>query len=98
MFNTKDLIDKDNSLWPTPNVKFDGRKCYTVCIWWDHHDIIPLKFLNHNQTLNADIYSQQLHCVHENLRKHYTFINSRDIVLLHDNTKPHSTRITGKKY
>ena len=36
---------------------------------WDNHSIIHFEFLNHNQTLNADLYSQQLQYVHENVHE-----------------------------
>ena len=36
-----------------------GRKVI-VCVWWDHSDIIHFVSLNCNQTLNIDLYSQQV--------------------------------------
>ena len=36
-------------------------------------------FLNGSQTLNADLYSEQLQHVHENLRKHPTHINRKTL-------------------
>ena len=57
-----------------------------LCVWWDHHDI-HFKFLNHTRTLNADLYFQR---VHENL------VMRRNLVL-YDNARPNSTRITQEK-
>ena len=37
------------------------------CVWWNHRSIIDFEFLKRNQILNADLYSQQLQHVHENL-------------------------------
>ena len=54
-----------------------------------------LSFLNFSQTLNADF--QHLQCVHENLRKWPALISWRNVVLLHDNPKPHSARIKEEK-
>ena len=61
-------------------------------IWWDNHSIIHFNFLNCNQTPNADLYSQQLPRVQENLRKRPTLV----IVLL-DNARPHARRISQEK-
>ena len=54
-------IDLDESLQPTRKVLLHGRKII-LCLWWDHHSIIHFEFLNHNKTLNADLYSYQLQC------------------------------------
>ena len=56
--------DEDESPMPTPKVGFQGRK---LCIWWDHRGIIHFEFLNHNQTLSANLHPQNLQRVHENL-------------------------------
>ena len=42
-----------------PKTELHGRKVM-LYVWWDHHGIIHYEFLNHNQTLNADLSSQQL--------------------------------------
>ena len=74
-----------------------GRKVM-LCVWYDHHNIIHFEFLNCNQTLNADLYSQQVQCVHVNLlRKRPALVSRRDIVLFHDNTRLHSARITQRR-
>ena len=66
------------------------------CVWLDHFSIIHFEFLNYNQIFNSDLYSQQLQLVHENLRKCLALINKRNIVLLNDNTRLYSARITQK--
>ena len=43
-------------------------------VWWDYHGIIHFEFLNCSQILNGILYSQQLQCVYENLRKLLTLI------------------------
>ena len=78
---------------------FPRKRNDTECMLGDHYGIIHLEFLNCNQTLNADLYSQQLQRVHETLlRKFSMFIIWRNVVLLFDNTKLHSVRIVQKKY
>ena len=64
---------------------------------WDQHNIFfYFESFNCNQTLNANLYSQQLQSMHENLRKLPKFINRRNM-LLHDNARPHSARIMQEK-
>ena len=56
-------------------------------------------YLNCIQIVNADLYSQQLQHVHKNLlRKRCALGHRRNVVLLLDNNaKPHSVRITQEK-
>ena len=55
-----------------------GRKIM-LYVWGNHWWIIHFKFSKHNQRLNADLYSQQLPRVNENLRKCPTLINRWNI-------------------
>ena len=64
-----------------------------LCVWWNHHRIIHFEFLNYNQTLNVDLYTQKLQCVHENLLRKTDALNRRDVALLHYKTRSHSVRI-----
>ena len=49
------------------------------------------------QLVNTDLYSQQLQCVQENLRKCSVLVNRRNVVLLYDNIRSHSTEIIQEK-
>ena len=70
-------------------------------VWWDHSNIISFDFSNCNncnQAFNANLYTQQLQCVHKNFqRKHDALVSRRNIELLNDNVRPHSERITQEK-
>ena len=60
----------------------------------DYHSIIHFRFLNHNHTLNADLYSQELQHVHENLlTKCHTLVNRRKVVLFYDSARQYSVKI-----
>ena len=89
-------IDKNESLVPILKPKLHGRKVI-LFVCWGYECIIHFEFLNHNQTLNADFYSQQLQRVHKNLRKCRPLVSGRNVVLHNDNALPHSVRITLKK-
>ena len=81
-------IDKE-SPQPTLKVGLHGRKVM-LCAW--------LLFLIHNQTLNVHLYSQLLQRVHGDLqRKHPAPVYGRNVVLLYDNARSYSARITREK-
>ena len=65
-----------------------------LCVWWDHHCIIHLELLNRNETVTADLHVQQLQRIHQSLlKKHPTLVNQKNVVL-HDNARPHTARVT----
>ena len=81
-----------STTYPKGGASFKEKKLSAL---GDHHGIIHF-VLNCNQTLNADLYSQQLQYVHENLRKYPSLINRRN-VLLHDIGRLHWARIMQEK-
>ena len=87
--------DKDEFMRPTPKAKLHGIKI-VLCVWWDQRGMINFELLNRKQAFNGDLYSQQLFGVHENLRKCHSLVKRRSVVLLYENTRPHSARITQK--
>lgn len=79
-----------------PGVKPDSHaKKVMLCIWWDMKGVIYFKFLNVNQTITADVYSQQLQRLHEVLlEKRPDLVNQKDVILLHDNATSHVAKMT----
>ena len=70
-----------------------------LCVWWDRRSIIHFKLLNHNGSVTANVYIQQLQRVHQSLlEKLPTLINRKNVVLLHDNARPHTARVTQEKF
>ena len=58
---------------------------------------VALKFLGHNQTLNVNLYSEQLQHVNKNLRKkHPAFVNRKTAVFFHKIARPHAAKVTQK--
>ena len=50
----------------TPRAKQDLHPRKTMlCIWWDWEGIIHYELLECNQTLNAELYVQQMHQLNE---------------------------------
>jgi histone-lysine N-methyltransferase SETMAR len=81
---------------PLPDVKSDSHvKKIMLCVWWDMNGVIYFEFLDINQTITADIYSQQLQRLHEVLlEKRLNLVNQKDVILLHDNATPHVAKLT----
>ena len=66
-----------------------------MCVWWVRHSIIHFELLNHNEIVTADFYVQQLQRIHQSLlKKHPALVNRKNVVLLHDNARPHAARVT----
>ena len=87
-------VDKDKSSQPDPKAELHGRKIM-LCVWWDRCSIIHFKSLSRNETVTADLYVQQLQHVHQSLlKKCPALINRKNVVLLHDNARPHAARVT----
>ena len=45
---------------------------------------IHFEYLKSHETLDADLYSQQLQCVHENQRKRLALINRRNVLYVNN--------------
>lgn len=84
---------------PQSEVKADMHpKKVLLCIWWDVHGIIYYEFLDNNTTVTAELYCQQLERVQESLIKNRpALVNRSGVILLHDNARPHVSKMTRKK-
>lgn len=81
---------------PLPTVK-RGRhpKKVLLSVWWGINGIVHWELLNDNQTINAELYAQQLERLGQNIRPALT--NRKGVVLQHDNARPHTARLTQEK-
>lgn len=62
----------------------------------DSQGIVHLEFLKLYETLNAHLYVQHLQHVYKGLiEKRPALVNQKNVILLHENSKPHSA--TGEK-
>jgi hypothetical protein len=60
--------------------------------------VIYFELSDINQTITVNVYSQQLQRVNEILlRKRPALANQKDIILLHDNGRPHVAKLTQQK-
>ena len=69
-----------------------------LCVWWDQKGIIYYELLEPKQTVTANLYSQQLMCLSLALetKRPYRGKGKRNVILLHDNARPHVAIMTRK--
>jgi len=81
---------------PLPTVK-SGRypKKVLLCVWWDIHGIVYWELLDDKRTINAELYSQQLEKLRQNIRS--SLLSRKGVILQHDNARPHTARLTREK-
>ena len=69
-----------------------------LCVWWNSECVIRWEFVLNGRAVDADIYSQQLERVHENLSQRYPALTNRNRILSQqDNARPHTARTTTTK-
>ena len=69
-----------------------------LCIWWDWKGIIYYELLLYGQTLNSDLYCQQLDCLKLVIdEKRPEFANRIGVVFHQDNARPHTSVVTRQK-
>ncbi|GFW41692.1 putative DD34D transposase [Trichonephila clavipes] len=66
-----------------------------LCIWWDWKGIIYYEWLPYRQTLNSDLYCQQLDYWKLVIdQKRPELANRKGIVFHQDNVRPHTSVVT----
>lgn len=67
-----------------------------LCIWWDCVGIIYYEFMKPGETITSERYKSQLDRLNEALAKNrpFTGAGTRPVILLHDNARPHTSKIT----
>ena len=67
-----------------------------LCVWWDMKGKVYYEFLEPKQTLNANLYSEQLMRLNvKNIgKKNLTRSREEKTILLHDNARPHVAKVT----
>ncbi|GFU19770.1 histone-lysine N-methyltransferase SETMAR [Trichonephila clavipes] len=69
-----------------------------LCIWWDWKRIIQYELLPYDQTLNSDLYCQQLDRLKLAIdQKRPELANRRGVVFHQDNARPHTSVVTRQK-
>lgn len=69
-----------------------------LCIWWDVKGPIHYKLLKPNEKIDSQLYCRQLDDLNEALIKmRPALVNRKQIILHHDNARPHAASGTRKK-
>lgn len=75
----------------TPRCDFRQKKAM-LCVWWDRRGTIHWELLENGETINANLYCEQLERVRRCLRNRRV-----PVIFLQDNAKPHTARQTRQK-
>lgn len=90
-------LDKDEPAKPFPKPNLHPKKTM-MTMWWSQIGVIHYNFLNRGETINAERYCTEIDTMHQKLhQKHPALVNRKGPILLHDNAKPHVSRMTLKK-
>jgi len=74
------------------------QKKIMLSIWWDYKGVVYFELLPRNQTINSDVYCQQLMKLDEAIKeKRPELANRRGLVFHHDNARPHTSLATRRK-
>ncbi|XP_015437444.1 PREDICTED: histone-lysine N-methyltransferase SETMAR-like [Dufourea novaeangliae] len=74
------------------------QKKVMLSIWWDYKGVVYFELLPRNQTINSDVYCQQLLKLDEAIKeKRPELANRKGIVFHHDNARPHTSLVTRGK-
>uniref|UniRef100_A0A5S6QSI7 HTH_48 domain-containing protein n=1 Tax=Trichuris muris TaxID=70415 RepID=A0A5S6QSI7_TRIMR len=74
------------------------QKKIMVTVWWSMGGIIHYSFLNLGETMTGEKYCSELETMHEKLKELRPGLpNRKGPILLHDNARPHVSRIVARK-
>ena len=96
--NDKQSLDPEQPPLFTPKREIHVKKV-NICVWWDQRGIIYSESLKPKQTVNANLYSQQLTRLSEALQKKRPFSCNfkQKVILLHDKARPHVAKTTRER-
>uniref|UniRef100_A0A5S6R3X4 HTH_48 domain-containing protein n=1 Tax=Trichuris muris TaxID=70415 RepID=A0A5S6R3X4_TRIMR len=78
-----------------PNIQ---QKKIMVTVWWSMGGIIHYSFMNPGETMTGEKYSSELKIMHEKLKEiRPRLLNRKGPILLHDNARPHVSKIVARK-
>lgn len=81
----------------TAKSNFRGKKVL-LCVWWGMTGVIHYELLQAGQTVNAQLYCDQITRLNEKItEKLPALANRKGVILQHDNAKPHVAKRTQEK-
>ncbi|XP_026825471.1 histone-lysine N-methyltransferase SETMAR-like [Ooceraea biroi] len=89
--------ESESSAQRTPKRNIHGQKIM-LSVWWDVRGIVYYELLPRNQTINTDLYCQQLERVQTKLKElRPQLVNRKGILFHQDNARPHVSALTLRK-
>lgn len=92
MKQRKEWLSPDKQATPRAKQDLHPRKTM-LCIWWDWEGIILYELLDRNQTVNAELYVQQMHRLNNAIQQKRPD-RQNGVLLQHDNARPHIANMT----
>ena len=87
-------VDRDQQPEPKPKGDLQPRKV-NVSVWWDVRGVIYFELLPPNTTLDSTLYCSQLDSLQ--VAQLTSRPEQEKVIILHDNTKPHTAKKTRQK-
>ena len=69
-----------------------------LSVWWDWKGVVYFELLPRNQTINLDVYCQQLNKLNAVAsEKRLELVNRKGVIFHQDNARPHASLVTHQK-
>nr|BAO79485.1 transposase [Campsomeris sp. Cas_Ok01] len=74
------------------------QKKIMLSVWWDYKGILYFELMPQNQTINSNVYVEQLDKLKDAIEeKRSVLSNRKGVVFHHDNARPHTSLVTRQK-